>query len=335
MHKPEVELYDDQQYRISSEASARRLTAARSRARRWRMVRGFGIGLLILGVPIIIAAAFVTMRAPGSPLVVVTWPKPKVRQVLAPAQTVLARGGQPFDVAITNPENWDVTWKSGAAEQKGGVFKWAPAEGNGQLKAVCQPRAQGWQSYFSFLWPARDISLSSVTAKSGGNYARQITTDGEGVWIFPHVFAVGAISWDERALPLMAEAADLLPETKLNTKLAPLRGQPTEGLWRLVSNFDGESNLPSENGTFASFHGPDLEGSLPRIAARIVKEAPEASVKFVLRLDNDPQKSIIRIAFDGKRERKAWVRRQGDATGQPFTGWESGNYTPQTPQITP
>ena len=333
MNEPEVELYDDQQYQISGEASERRLAAARARARNWRRARALGIGALILAVPILIAAGVVAARAPGSPFLVVTWAKPKVEQVLAPYQTVLARGGQPFDVAITNPEKWDVTWKSGGAEQKEGTFKWAPAEGNGQLKAVCQPRATGWESYFRSLWPDRQVEISSVTAKSGGNYARELATGENGAWVFPNIFAQGKVSWDERALPLMGEAADLLPEAKLNTTMAPLRAQPTEGLWRLVSNFDGETDAPSDNGTFASFHAPDLENSLPMIAARIVKIAPDASVKFVLRLDRDPKQGIIRIAYDGKRERKAWIRRKGEAAGTPFTGWENGDYTPKAPKV--
>ena len=43
MNEPEVELYDDQQYRISGEASSRRLAAARARARNWRRVRAVGL----------------------------------------------------------------------------------------------------------------------------------------------------------------------------------------------------------------------------------------------------------------------------------------------------
>lgn len=333
MQKPEVELYDGQQYQISSDASERRLAAARRRARRLRRLRALGIGAVLLIMPFLIAGAVAAARAPGPPFFVVTWPKSKVAQVLAPEQTILARGGQPFDVGVTHPEDWDVTWKSGAAQQKEGAFKWAPTESTGKLQAVCHPRTEGWEKYFRFLWPDREISISSATAKSGGNYARQLTTGAGGAWIFPYVFAVGAVSWDERALPLMGQAADLLPEIALNTKLAPERAQPTEGLWRLVSNFDGTVNLPSEDGTFASFHGPDLENSLPMIAARIVKSAPDASVKFVLRLDRDPAMAIIRIAFDGKRERKAWIRRKSDAAGTPLTGWEDGNYTPKAPQV--
>ena len=331
----EVELYDESQYRVSREASERRLAAAKQRARRWRRWRTMGAIVVLLGATVLVAGAVAAARAPGSPYLVVTWPKPKVEQVLAPAQTILARGGQPFDVAITNAEDWDVTWKSGAAQQQDGVFKWAPAEGTGNLQALCQPRAQGWESYFRFLWPDREVSIASVVAKSGGNYARQLTTGADGVWVFPHIFAVGAVSWDERALPLLAQAADVLSEAALNTQMAPLRAQPTQGLWRLVSNFEGEANLPSQDGTFASFHGRDLENTLPLIAARIVKSAPDASVKFILRLDRDPQLGILRIAFDGKRQRQAWVRRPGSNAGQPFTGWENGNFTPTAPKLTP
>ena len=331
MNEPEVELYDDQQYRISGEASSRRLAAARARARSWRRVRALGLTLLALAIPLGIAAGVAAARAPGPPSLVVTWPKPKVPQVIAPGQTILARGGQPFDVGVTTPEKWDVTWKSGSAEQKEGAFKWAPAEGTGQLTALCQPRASGWETYFQALWPDRRVSIQSTTAQSGGNYARTLTPGESGAWIFPYVFASGAAGWDERALSLMAESADLLPETKLDREMAPLRAQPGEGLWRLVSNFDGDTDVASENGTFASFHGDDLENSLPLIAARMVKSAPQASIKFVLRLDRDPKQGIVRIAFDGKRERKAWIRRKGETAGTPFTGWEDGNYTPKPP----
>ena len=333
MPEPKVELYDDRQYQASREASERRLAAARQRARRLRRWRVLGTVVLLLGAAVLVAGVVAAARAPGVPYLVVTWPKPKVEQVLAPNQTVLARGGQPFDVAVTEPQNWDVTWKSGGAQQQGGDFKWAPADGTGNLRAICQPRVSGWENSFSFLWPTREVSIASVTAKSGGNYARQLTTPTGGAWVYPHIFAVGAVSWDERALPLMAQTADLLPATEINKKTAPV--QPTAGLWQLVSNFEGESNLPSEDGTFASFHAPDLENSLPMIAARIVKSAPEASVKFILRLDRDPQQGIIRIAFDGKRQRQAWVRRKNETTGQPFTGWEDGNFTPKTPAATP
>ncbi len=333
MHKPDVELYDDQQYQISHEASERRLASARARSRRLRRLRALGLVVLIVATPVLIAGAVAAARAPASPLLVVTWAKPKVPQVIEPNQTVLARGGQPFEVSILEPQRWDVTWKSGGSEQKEGVFKWAPAEGSGRLTATCEPRAQGWESYFGFLWPKREVSIASVTAKSGGNYARQITTGAEGAWIYPHIFAVGAVSWDERALPLIAEAADISPQARLSQATAPLRAQASDGLWRIVSNFDGEAKLPSTNGTFASYHGPDLENSLPAIAAAVVKKSPDASVKFVLRLDRDPQQGIIRIAFDGKRERQAWIRRKGDAKGQPFTGWEEGEFAPAAPKI--
>lgn len=333
MNEPEVELYDDRQYQISGEASTRRLEAARSRARSWRRIRALGLTVVALAIPLAIAAGVAAARAPGAPFLVVTWPKPKVRQVIAPGQTILARGGQPFDVAVTGAEKWDIAWKSGSAEQNEGVFKWAPTEGTGQLTALCQPRASGWETYFKSLWPDREVSIASTTAKSGGNYARTLTTGESGVWIFPYVFAAGAVSWDERALSMMAESADLLPETRLDTEMAPLRAQPNEGLWRIVSNFDGETDAPSENGTFASFHGNDLENSLPLIAARMVKSAPDASIKFVLRLDRDPSQGIVRITFDGKRERRAWIRRKGETAGTPFTGWEDGNYTPKPPKV--
>jgi hypothetical protein len=110
-------------------------------------------------------------------------------------------------------------------------------------------------------------------------------------------------------------------------------------LWHIVGDFDGNINAPatgSVEGTFASFHAPDVENALPPIAAHIVKTTPDASVKFVLRLDKDPREGILRLAFDGKRERRAWVRREGETAGGPLTGWEEGeaqsNLLPSLPR---
>lgn len=327
MSEPQVELYDDKQYRASHEASERRLAAARVRARRARRWKALGIGLLVLGVPVVAAAGWVWTRAPQSPYLIVTWPKPKVPQILAPGQTILARGGQPFDVAISDVEKWDVTWKSGSAEQEDGQFNWAPIEGNGQLTAECRPLTQGWESYFQWLWPTRRVQISAVSAVSKGNYARQLSTTRDGVWVYPHIFAAGQVAWDERALPLLADGAELLPPSNADQ---PLKAGPSAGNWRLVSDFEGEANAPNAGVTFASLHAPDLEKAMPQIAARIVKTAPQASVKFVLRLDRDPQQGILRIAYDDKRERAAWVRRAGDAKGQPFTGWADGASKPKS-----
>ena len=323
MPEPQVELYDDKQYRASHQASERRLALARARGRKVRRWKALGVGLLVLGLPLLLAASVVWTRAPQTPYLVVTWPKPKVPQILAPDQTVMARGGQPFEVAITNVERWDVTWKSAAAEQQGGQFGWAPAEGKGQLTAECRPIAQGWESYFAWLWPTRRVSLNAVSPVAKTNYARQLSTPREGAWIYPHIFVAGNVAWDERALPMLADAADLLPTSNADQ---PTRAEPGAGNWRLVSNFEGEAATPNTDATFASLHAPDIEKALPQIAARIVKKAPKASVKFVLRLDRDPQQGILRIAFDGKRERAAWVRRPGDTKGQPFTGWEKGTF---------
>ena len=324
--QPEVELYDDQQYRVSHEASERRLAAARRRGRALRRWRALGVLAAVVGVPFVVTLGIVAARAPQSPFVVLTWPKPKSPQILASGQTVLARGGQPFEVAVTDAEKWNVTWKSGGAQQQDGVFNWAPADGVGQMTALCKPVTEGWISYFSWVWPTRQVTLRSVNATSQGNYARQLATDRQGVWVYPHVFAAGNVAWDERALPLLAQAADLLSNETSSGAAAPARALPSEGLWRLVSDFDGESAQPSKNGTFASLHAPNLEEALPTIAARIVKTAPAASVKFVLRLDRDPQQGILRVAYDGKRERKAWVRRAGDSNGKVFTGWEDGEW---------
>ena len=327
MPEPTVELYDDKQFHASQQASARRLAAARARGRRMRRWKALGYGILITGIPVLVAAGVAASHAPESPYLVVFWPKPKIPQTLAPNQTVLARGGQPFDVAVTDVSRWNVNWKSGGAEQQGGQFSWAPAEGAGVLTADCRGTAQGWERYFTRLWPTRRVQIAAVSPNLVNNYVRQIQTPREGVWVFPRIFAAGHVSWDERALPLLANAADLLPAS---VALANTKTEPQAGSWRLVSNFEGEAEAPSGNATFASLIAPDIETALPQIAARIARSAPQASVKFVLRLDRDPQQGILRVAFDGKGERAAWVRRAGDAQGQRFTGWQEGASKPKS-----
>ena len=321
MPEPTVELYDDKQFRASHEASQRRLASARARARKARRWKALVYGVLILGVPYLVAAGVAASRAPKAPYLVVTWPKPKIPQILAPDQTVVARGGQPFDVAVTDVGKWDVLWRSGSAEQQGGQFNWAPADGTGGLTAVCRPIAQGWESYFAWTWPPRRVGISAVAATSSSDYVRHISTTRDGVWIYPHIFAAGQVAWDERALPLLAGSADLLPASVAD---APMQPQPGAGNWRIVSDFEGGADAPTTQGTFASLIAPDVEAALPQIAARIVKQAPDASVKFVLRLDREPQQGILLVDFDGKKARSAWVRRVGDTKGKVFTGWEDG-----------
>jgi hypothetical protein len=295
--------------------------------------------VLALLVPFCIAAGIAAAGAPSAPSLVVTWPKPKVKQVLAPGQTILARDGQPFSVQVTNPEKWDVTWKAAGIESAGLTFPWAPAEEKSTLVASCKAKTSSWMRHFAWTWPRREISLQATSARSIGNYTHALDAGSAGVWVYPHVFATGSVQFDERALPLLASGISLVPQNDLSSQLASVTDKPTPQLWQLVADFEGRSSTtPSEevsDSTFATLHSPDIESSLPLIAGGIVKSSPDASVKFILRLDKDPAEGIIRIAFDGKQERRAWVRRAGESAGGPFTGWEDGDVTPSLPPTLP
>ncbi len=320
-------IYDQNELQTSIEEGERKLAMLRQQRRAQKKQLLFGAVLLAVLVPVGVVAGIMAARAPRAPLLVVTWPKPKIRQVLAPTQTVVARAGQPFSVEVTNPENWEIQWRALGIESGGSELSWAPAKSSGELTAICRARPGGWQGLFAWTWPRRQVTLTAIAARKIGDYGRAVDA-GPGTWIYPHIFATGKISFDERALPALALATQDLPQTSLAGQLAPVAESPTPPNWSIVADFDGIAPKsfadPRQNGTFASFRLGDVENLLPRIAGRIAQQAPRASIKFVLRLDQKPPQGVLRLAFDGKSERRAWVRRAGESAGGPLTGWEEG-----------
>ncbi len=331
-------IYDQNELQSSIEEGERRLAQKRQLRRRQQKRLVFASVLAgALGIYGLAAAVVLTL-APGAPLLVVTWPKPKIRQVLAPGQTVLARAGQPFNVEVTDEENWQVKWRAAGIESSGGEFSWAPAREGGELSASCRARTGGWKSFFSWMWPRREVVLQAKAARKIGDYGRAVEA-GAGTWIYPHVFASGKISFDERALPALSLASQELPSAPLASELAPVAETASVPVWDLVASFEGEAPKqfadPRENGTFASLRRADVETQLPRIAGEIAQKSPAASVKFVLRLDKKPPLGVLRLAFDGKGARQAFVRRAGESAGGPLTGWEGGSERPGLPPSLP
>lgn len=325
-------IYDQNELQSAIEDGERKLATRRQQRRRQKKQLIFGAVLLGVLVPFAIVAGIASGRAPRAPLLVVTWPKPKIRQVLAPGQVVLARAGQPFTVEVTNPENWDVKWRAAGLESGGSELSWAPApEKSAQLTAICRARAGGWQSLWAWTWPRRDVALQAIAARKIGDYGRALDA-GAGTWVYPHIFGVGKVSFDERALPALALATQDLPQTLLAGQLAPVADAPASQNWDIVADFAGAAPKtfadPRENGTFARLRAGEIETLLPRIAGDIARKSPTASVKFVLRLDQKPPQGVLRLAFDGKGERRAWVRRAGESAGGPFTGWEGESPKP-------
>ena len=322
-------IYDQNELQTAIEEGERKLARKRQQRRNQKRLLIFGAVVLALLIPYGLVAAIVAARAPKAPLLVVTWPKPKVRQVLAPNQTLLSRAGQPFLLEVTSPENWNVKWIAAGVESPASEFNWAPQGEKSQLKASCRFRASGWQQFFAWAIPRREIAVQTVAARKIGDYGRLVDAGG-GAWIYPHVFARKTARFDERALPLLAQSVEAAPQNALSSQLAITSEAATPPLWEIVPSF--ESAFPNRsvsiadpfNGTFAILRAPDVQNALPPIASCIVQSAPDASVKFVLRLDQKPAAGVLRLAFDGKRERRAWVKRPGESEGGPLTGWEEG-----------
>lgn len=257
-----------------------------------------------------------------------TWPKPKVKQTLASGQRVVFRRGQPFDLTVTNSQKWRVEWHSPESESHGADFPWQPADNNSQLEVLCHPIPEGWTRFFSWLWPTRELTLQAVAPQKTGNYTRLLKSGDQGAWLNPHTFTKGAVEWDERALQLLLIALPKVPQSQLNSALADTRDTATPALWQVVSDFEGNSKTPAkDDATYAILYAPNLENLMPRVARGMLKESPQVSLKFVVRLDRTPQQGIIRLAFDGKQERRAWIRRQGESSGGPLIGWETENPT--------
>ena len=328
-------IYDEQELQRAIEAGERRLAQSRQAARKRK--RAETLALVVALVAACLGGLYyvASKRVPGAPHFLVTWPKSDAPQGVASGQTVLLREGQPFDVAISESSKWDVTWTSPNASQSGESVSWAPQKGGEQLLARCRAQNTGWMAFFSSVVPTRDLSLGCVAPSASDGPRRTVSLPEAGAWVCPHVQVIGDVGWDERALPALSASASVVPDAVLSQKLDSQPAKPA--LWQLVSNFDGDTRAPtSEAATYALLHAPDLETMLPQVAAKLVRLAPDASIKWILRLDKDAPEGIIRVAFDGRRSRQAWIKHKGASAGTPVTGWEVGAAgAPEVPTPTP
>ncbi|BCM91185.1 hypothetical protein IAD21_03049 [Abditibacteriota bacterium] len=329
-------IYDEAELQRSIEAGERRLAAIKQTARRRKRWQSALVVVVVLGAALGTATFIASKRVPSAPHFVVTWPKSKTQQSVASGQTILAREGQPFDISVSEASKWSVTWNAGGVEQNGESFSWPPQKTGELLLARCKAKNTDWTAYFSSVVPTRDLSLGAVIPELDEQYRMSVSLPSGSAWVFAHVQAVGNVSWDERALPILSTATSAVPEAALAQKLEAINESPAPALWQIVSDFDGQVQSPATDGaTYASLHADNLEVIMPQMGARLVELAPEASIKWVLRLDKDSPEAIVRMVFDNKAERRAWVKRKGDNAGTPIRGWESGQWNGTIPPELP
>ncbi len=320
-------IYDEAELQNSIEAGERRLAALKQSARRRKRWQSAGIVVLVLAASLGAAAFIASRRVPSTPHFVVTWPKSKTQQSVASGQLILAREGQPFDIAISESPKWNVTWSSDETQSTGETFSWGPQKNGELLLARCKAKNTDWTAYFSSVVPSRDLSLGAVVPELNDQYRMSVSLSNGSAWVFSHVQAVGNVSWDERTLPVLSAATSAVPEAALAQKLEAIEETPAPALWQIVSDFDGTVKTPATDGaTYASLHADNLEAIMPQVGARLVALAPKASIKWVLRLDTGTPEGIVRMSFDNKAERRAWIKRKGDSAGTPIRGWESGQW---------
>lgn len=353
--------YDPTELQEAVERGERKLAERRQRARRqkintlWTLVGGSLA--LVVGIGLWVG----TRRAavPTPPQLVVTWPESKTPQLVASGATVLARDGEPINVSLSNASDWNVSWGSGAVGNTGDAFGWAPQSGGETLQVHARAKGTGWSKTLPPETLAPELSLRAALATrepsptqatpsptgtpaptSGAvspvleaqNYRRSIANSKGAVWLLPAVQSGAGIAWDERAISALSQSAPVAPRSKTQTASA---------LWQLASDFEGNLRpSPSEafapdGATYATLRADNLTDLMPRIGAQLVRLVPRASIKWIARLDQTPPEGIVRLSFDGKKTRQAWIKPKGAKTGTPVTGWEQGAWKGTPAPIAP
>ena len=345
-------IYDQDELKQAVEQGERKLAERRQRTRRQK--RRTVVALVLAGVALVVGGGMWLVAraapAPKTPVLVVTWPKSKTSQVVASGQTVLAREGQPFKISLSNASDWNTSWGASGVQNTGDSFEWAPQKNGESLTAQCRAATSGWASRFSSVPLAHTLSLRAVTPilpapvpipagtdvlATQANYVRTLPAQIKSAWVFPLIQASGGVAWDERALPALSDASSVVPAASLAAKMAGTNGTPAPALWQIVSDFNGGSQTSGLDVTYASLRARDLETVLPLVGARLVQLAPNASIKWIVRLDKTPPEGIVRLSFDGKQGRAAWIKRPSQTAGTPITGWEQGQWKGLVPLAVP
>jgi len=353
--------YDPTELQEAVERGERKLAERRQRVRRqkintlWALVAG--ALALVVGIGLWLGTRH--KAVPSAPQLVVVWPESKTPQLVASGALVLARDGEPINVSLSNSSEWNVSWGSGAVGNTGDAFGWAPQIGGETLQVHARAKGTGWSKNVPPETLSPELSLraalatrepapTSVTPAPTGtpaptsgavspvleaqNYRRSIAHSNGVVWLLPSVQSGANIAWDERAISALSASAPVAPRSKTQTASA---------LWQLASDFEGNLRpspseaLAPDGATYATLHVDNLTETMPQIGAQLVRLAPDASIKWIARLDQTPPEGIVRLSFDGKRTRQAWIKQKGAKTGTPITGWEQGAWKGTPAPIAP
>ncbi len=349
-----------------------------SRARRQRQGRNRKIGALLF---VVLLIAFLRWHSPQAPGLVVAWPNSQKwgSATLENGATVVIRAGQPFVVSLSNPNDWDVSWHYTGVTGEGLPITWPAAGSVDKLELHCHARPRGWQKWVSWLWPTRQLFLQGTApvALSDRRFV-VVPLPGAPIRLSSRVVATHEVSpearWDERALPLLEEAArdaktlsvgatwtivtapsqrSLVGQSSTRT---PLRSAD-------AANAPGMSSTPDDTATYAilspeSFR--DATQSLTECAQIIALRAPQTSIKWLAREKptGDQPRAVLWLDFKPivaakttrhrRRHhqsdtsigaRSGWVVRAGDVKATPVDWWSALPLSSQnvnaTPQPTP
>lgn len=335
--------------------SQQRIAIARQRKR--RQARWFWLATFAV-ITVVVLFYWVRDSKPEPPGLLVRWPKPKVSQRVTNNSTLLLRRGSAFMVSTTEPDKWDVIFNTessqGRADARGEV-RWLPQGNKGSCKLTCRARVEGWKRVLSWFWPQPELNLFAVAPQAVGDLRFKIQPPRGGMWVYPYIYLKAPAAWDESALQLLSEPLDpalagrlelsspaTMPAPSTATASSSSSVAPTDGvpvgpdkpLWTIMPSFSGDEASPADGGTYAKLHTSQPERDMGRVAVLIEKKRPDASLRYVVRLDTKPPGGILRIALDGTGDRKAWVRRPGESSGGPIVWPGTATATPAPTEAT-
>ena len=309
--------------------SQQRIAVARQRKRRSSRWFWLLIFLLIAGT---VSYVWVRDSAPEKPGLIVRWANPQMEQRVSSGSTLLLRRGNAFRVLLTDSSGWTVLWQDGTTQKTADDFRWQPTA-KSILTARCRAKATGWKSFVSWFWPQPELTLTALPAEPIGDSRFQITPPEGGIWLYPFIYAKTQVTWDEASLNLLSKPVKtalsgtlqisspaLAPPPDSGTNLLGEKvGQvgPDKPLWWIVPSFDSTGTKPrpaNDTGTYAKLNSRQPLDDMKIVAILIAQEKPQASYRYVARLDAKPPEAILRIANNGKGDRKAWIKKPGAET---------------------